>query len=134
MAVDIMEGINRLVERMKLMEEDIEKEAELLKQEYLKASNSMPESQNYFLNGIQAAHIAKSYLMTRRGIEVLGEDVIPIPTFIDSVIQFANYPKRKIEVMVSLAKHLEKINELVFDTMDEPTASHSNQDTTKPTP
>lgn len=126
MAVDIMEGINRLVERMKLMEDDIEKEAELLKQEYLKASNSMPESQNYFLNGIQAAHIAKSYLMTRRGIEVLGEDVIPIPTFIDSVIQFANYPKRKIEVMVSLAKHLEKINELVFDTMDEPTASHSN--------
>jgi hypothetical protein len=126
MAVDIMEGINRLVERMKLMEDDIEKEAELLKQEYLKASNSMPESQNYFLNGIQAAHIAKSYLMTRRGIEVLGEDVIPIPTFIDSVIQFANYPKRKIEVMVSLAKHLEKINELVFDTMDEPTTSHSN--------
>jgi hypothetical protein len=126
MAVDIMEGINRLVERMKLMEEDIEKEAELLKQEYLKASNSMPESQNYFLNGIQAAHIAKSYLMTKRGIEVLGEDVIPIPTFIDSVIQFENYPKRKIEVMVSLAKHLEKINELVFDTRDEPTASHAN--------
>jgi hypothetical protein len=126
MAVDIMEGINRLVERMKLMEDDIEKEAELLKQEYLKASNSMPESQNYFLNGIQAAHIAKSYLMTRRGIEVLGEDVIPIPTFIDSVIQFANYPKRKIEVMVSLAKHLEKINELVFDTKDRSTASHAN--------
>lgn len=126
MAVDIMEGINRLVEMMKLMEEDIEKEAELLKQEYLKASNSMPESQNYFLNGIQAAHIAKSYLMTRRGIEVLGEDVIPIPTFIDSVIQFANYPKRKIEVMVFLAKHLEKINELVFDTRDDPTGSHAN--------
>jgi hypothetical protein len=126
MAVDIMEGINRLVERMKLMEEDIEKEAELLKQEYLKASNSMPESQNYFLNGILAAHIAKSYLMTRRGIEVLGEEVIPIPTFIDSVIQFANYPKRKIEVMVFLAKHLEKINELVFDTRDDPTGSHAN--------
>jgi hypothetical protein len=121
MTVDIMEGINRLVERMKLMEEDIEKETESLKQEYIKASNSMPGSQNYFLNGIQAAHVAKSYLMTRRGIEVLGEDVIPIPTFIDSVIQFANYPKRKIEVMVFLAKHLEKINELVFDTRDDPT-------------
>jgi hypothetical protein len=64
--------------------------------------------------------------MTRRGIEVLGEDVIPIPIFIDSVIQFANYPKRKIEVMVSLAKHLEKINELVFNTRDEPTSSHAN--------
>lgn len=120
MTVDIMEGINRLVERMKSMEEDIEKETESLKQEYVKASNSMPESQNYFLNGIQAAHIAKSYLMTSRGIEVLGEDVIPIPTFIDSVIQFANYPKKKIEVMVSLAKHLEKINELVFNTRDDP--------------
>jgi hypothetical protein len=121
MAVDFMEGINHLVERMKLIEEDIEKETELLKQEYIKASNSMAESQNYFLNGIQAAHIAKSYLITRRGIEVLGEEVIPIPTFIDNVIQFANYPKRKIEVLVTLAKHLEKINELVFDTRDNST-------------
>ena len=125
MAVNIMEGISRLVEKMKLIEEDIEKEAQILKQEYVKASTSMPESQNYFLNGIQAAHIAKSYLMTRRGIEVLGEDIIPIPTFIDSVIQFANYPKRKIEVMVSLAKHLEKINELAFATADESSAANS---------
>jgi hypothetical protein len=120
MAVNIMEGISRLVEKMKLIEEDIEKEAQILKQEYVKASTSMPESQNYFLNGIQAAHIAKSYLMTRRGIEVLGEDIIPIPTFIDAVIQFANYPKRKIEVMLSLANHLEKINELVYGGSDDP--------------
>lgn len=125
MTVDIMEGISRLVEKMKLIEEDIEKEAQLLKQEYIKASNSMPKSQNYFLNGIQAAHIAKSYLMTRRGIEVLGEDIIPIPTFIDSVIQFANYPKRKIEVMVSLANHLEKINELAFATPDDSSRANS---------
>lgn len=126
MTVDIMEGINRLVEKMKLIEEDIEREAQLLKQEYVRASNSMPRSQNYFLNGIQAAHIAKSYLMTRRGIEVLGEDVIPIPTFIDSVIQFANYPKRKIEVMVSLAKHLEKINDLASGSTDEPSPATSS--------
>jgi len=125
MTVDFMEGISRLVEKMKLIEEEIEKETQLLKQEYIKASNSMPNSQNYFLNGIQAAHIAKSYLMTRRGIEVLGEDIIPIPTFIDSVIQFANYPKRKIEVMVSLAKHLEKINELAFATTDDSSRANS---------
>jgi hypothetical protein len=125
MTVDFMEGISRLVEKMKLIEEEIEKETQLLKQEYIKASNSMPNSQNYFLNGIQAAHIAKSYLMTRRGIEVLGEDIIPIPAFIDSVIQFANYPKRKIEVMVSLAKHLEKINELAFATTDDSSRANS---------
>jgi len=125
MTVDFMEGISRLVEKMKLIEEEIEKETQLLKQEYIKASNSMPNCQNYFLNGIQAAHIAKSYLMTRRGIEVLGEDIIPIPTFIDSVIQFANYPKRKIEVMVSLAKHLEKINELAFATTDDSSRANS---------
>jgi hypothetical protein len=105
------ERIDLLVARMKVMEEDIDKEIELLKQYYVKAGNLMSESQNYFLNGIQSGPIAKSYLLTRRGIEVIGEEVIPIPSFIDSVIRFANYPKRKIEVLVALAKHLEKIDE-----------------------
>ena len=103
--------IDLLVARMKVMEEDIDKEIELLKQYYVEAGNLMSESQNYFLNGIQSGPIAKSYLLTRRGIEVIGEEVIAIPSFIDSVIRFANYPKRKIEVLVALAKHLEKINE-----------------------
>jgi hypothetical protein len=103
--------IDLLVARMKVMEEDIDKEIELLKQYYVEAANLMSESQNYFLNGIQSGPIAKSYLLTRRGIEVIGEEVIPIPSFIDSVIRFANYPKRKIEVLVALAKHLEKIDE-----------------------
>ena len=102
--------IDLLVARMKVMEEDIDKEIELLKH-YVEAANLMSESQNYFLNGIQSGPIAKSYLLTRRGIEVIGEEVIPIPPFIDSVIRFANYPKRKIEVLVALAKHLEKIDE-----------------------
>ena len=103
--------IDLLVARMKVMEEDIDKEIELLKQYYVEAANLMSESQNYFLNGIQSGPIAKSYLLTRRGIEVIGEEVIPIHSFIDSVIRFANYPKRKIEVLVALAKHLEKIDE-----------------------
>jgi hypothetical protein len=105
------ERIDLLVARMKVMEEDIDKEIELLKQYYVEAGNLMSESQNYFLNGIQSGPIAKSYLLTRRGIEVIGEEVISIPSFIDSVIRFANYPKRKIEVLVALAKHLEKIDE-----------------------
>jgi len=108
---DSVERINQLVDRMKLMEEDIEKVTRLLEQEYIEASSSMSESQNYFLIGVQAAHIAKSYLLTRKGIEVLGEEVIPIPTFIESVIRFANYPKRKIEVLATLANHLKKIKE-----------------------
>lgn len=116
MEPDSVERINQLVDRMKLMEDDIEKVTKLLQQEYIEASSSMSESQNYFLNGIQAAHIAKSYLLTRRGIEVLGEEVIPIPTFIENVIRFANYPKRKIEVLATLANHLKKINELNSDT------------------
>ncbi len=105
------ERIDLLVARMKLMEEDIDKEIESLKQYYVEAGNLMSESQNYFLNGIQPGPIAKSYLLTRRGIEVIGEEVIPIPSFIDSVIRFAYYPKRKIEVLMALAKHLEKIDE-----------------------
>jgi len=105
------ERIDLLVARMKVMEEDIDKEIELLKKYYVEAGSLMPESQNYFLNGIQSGPIAKSYLLTRRGIEVIGEEVIPIPSFIDSVIRFANYPKRKIEVLVTLAKHLENIDE-----------------------
>jgi hypothetical protein len=111
MEPDSIERINQLVDRMKLMEEDIEKVTKLLEQEYVEASSSMPESQNYFLNGVQAAHIAKSYLLTRKGIEVLGEEIIPIPNFIENVIRFANYPKRKIEVLATLANHLKKIKE-----------------------
>lgn len=111
MEPDSIERINQLVDRMKLMEEDIEKVTKLLEQEYVEASSSMPESQNYFLNGVQAAHIAKSYLLTRKGVEVLGEEIIPIPNFIENVIRFANYPKRKIEVLATLANHLKKIKE-----------------------
>jgi hypothetical protein len=32
-----------------------------------------------------------------------------IPEFIESVLRFANYPKRKIEVLNDLLAHLEKI-------------------------
>jgi hypothetical protein len=73
----------------------------------------MPEDKNYFLNGVQTGSVVKSYLLTRRGIEVPGEATIPIPEFIDSVLKFANYPKRKIEVLGDLATHLQSIYTLI---------------------
>jgi hypothetical protein len=103
---------------MSVMEEDIDKETEIIKKLYLEASKGMLETQNYFLNGIQAGPVTKSYLLTRRGIEVLGEEVIEIPPFIDNVLKFANYPKKKIEVLVVLAKHLQTINESVDKSDD----------------
>ena len=96
---------------MNEMEEDIDEETESMKELYLEASKEMLESQNYFLNGIQAGPVTKSYLLTGRGIEVLGEEVIEIRSFIDNVLKFANYPKKKIEVLVVLAKHLQSIKE-----------------------
>lgn len=48
------------------------------------------------LNGVQASPIAKSYLLTKKGIEVVGEEAIPISTFIDEVLNFATYPKKRL--------------------------------------
>lgn len=36
-----------------------------------------------------------------------------MPEFIDSVLRFANYPKRKIEVLTDLEDHLNKIYTLI---------------------
>jgi len=36
-----------------------------------------------------------------------------IPEFIDSVLRFANYPKRKIEVLGDLSAHLKKIYAII---------------------
>src|SRR4029079_9715580 len=98
---------NELVKRMSLLEDNIALETQYIKEIYAKASKSMSESQPYSLHGIEAAPVAKSYLLTKRGIEVVGEEAIPISTFIDEVLNFANYPKKKIEVLMVLAKHLE---------------------------
>jgi hypothetical protein len=57
--------------------------------------------------------VVKSYLLTRRGIDVPGEGTTPVPEFIDSVLRFANYPKRKIEVLTDLEDHLNKIYTLI---------------------
>jgi len=107
MVIECVKRVNELVKRMNVLENSIAVETEYIKEVYAKASKSMSESQHYFLNGVQATPVAKSYLLTKKGIEVVGEEAIPISTFIDEVLNFANYPKKKIEVLLVLAKHLE---------------------------
>jgi hypothetical protein len=110
---DLLRHISELNDNVKVIEEQITDQTEILKGLFIKSSSAMKESQSYLLTGIQAAPISKAYLVTFRGIEVLGEEIIPIPLFIDSVIRFANYPKRKIEVLKELAAHLKKINDMI---------------------
>ena len=107
MVIECVKRVNELVKRMNVLEDNIAVETEYIKEVYAKASKSMSESQHYFLNGVQATPVAKSYLLTKKGIEVVGEEAIPISTFIDEVLNFANYPKKKIDVLMVLAKHLE---------------------------
>ncbi len=109
--------INDLIDSMSLLEQKITNETKIIKEHYRKASLDMKETQNYFLNGIQDGQPAKSYLLTCKGIEVLGEEVISIDMFIDNVLRFANYPKRKIEVMKDLAMHLQKISQMISESM-----------------
>ena len=107
MVIECVKRVNELVKRMNVLEDSIAVETKYIKEVYAKASKSMSESQHYFLNGVQATPVAKSYLLTKKGIEVVGEEAIPISTFIDEVLNFANYPKKKIDVLMVLAKHLE---------------------------
>lgn len=110
---DVLNQISELNDKMKIIEEEIKVQTEILKELFSKFSLSMKESQNYLLTGIQTAPVSKSYLVTFRGIEVLGEETIPIPTFIDNVIRFANYPKRRIEVLKELAIHLDGLRSMI---------------------
>lgn len=110
---DVLNQISELNDKMKIIEEEIKVQTEILKELFSKFSLSMKESQNYLLTGIQTAPVSKSYLVTFRGIEVLGEETIPIPTFIDNVMRFANYPKRRIEVLKELAIHLDGLRSMI---------------------
>ena len=107
MVIECVKRVNELVKRMSVLENSMAVETEYIKEVYSKASKSMSASQHYFLNGVQASPVAKSYLLTKKGIEVVGEEAIPISNFIDEVLNFANYPKKKIDVLMVLAKHLE---------------------------
>jgi hypothetical protein len=109
----LADRIRHLVEAMNRLELQITGEAEVLKDHYVKAAAAMPEDKNYFLSGMQTGSVVKSYLLTRKGIEVHGEGTVPIPEFIDNVLKFANHPKRKIEVLSDLVTHLQNIYALI---------------------
>lgn len=111
---DVVQDITELVNKISIIEQEITEKTKILSDFFTKASSSMTEKQNYLLTGIQFCAVTKPYLLTFRGIEVVGEEeVIPISTFIDNVIRFANYPDKKIGVLRELAAHLEKINQIV---------------------
>ena len=113
--------INDLINSMRILEKKITNETKIIKEHYRKASSAMKETQNYFLNGIQDGQPAKSYLLTCKGIEVLGEEVTSIDIFIDNVIHFANEPSKQIQVLKELAMHLQKVNEMLDQTLIETT-------------
>ena len=112
--------INDLIDSMSLLEQKITNEAEIIKGHYRKASSAMKETQNYFLNGIQDGQPVKSYLLTCKGIEVLGEEIISIDMFINNVLRFANEPSKQIQVLKELAMHLQKVNEMLDQPLIEP--------------
>ena len=109
--------INDLIDSMSLLEKKITNETKIIKEHYRKASSAMKETQNYFLNGIQDGQPAKPYLLTCKGIEVLGEEVTSIDMFIDNVLHFANEPSKQIQVLKELAMHLRKVNEMLDQTL-----------------
>ncbi len=106
----ITERIQLLVEALNNLESEITVTTDAMKEYYVRASNNMPEGKSYFLNGVQTGPVVKSYLLTRQGVEVPGEEIMQIPEFIENVLRFANYPKRKIEVLSDLLAHLESID------------------------
>jgi hypothetical protein len=113
MVEEITEKVRRLVDALNKLELEITIVTDTMKDYYVRASHAMPEDKSYFLNGVQTGSVIKSYLLTRRGIEVPGEETIQIPDFIECVLRFANYPKRKIEVLSDLLAHLDAIHLMI---------------------
>ncbi len=110
MLEDVTEKINLLVDSLNKLDLEITIATDVIKDYYVRASHDMPDGKSYFLNGVQTGPVVKSYLLTRQGIEVPGEEMMQIPEFIESALRFANYPKRKIEVLSDLLVHLQKIH------------------------
>jgi hypothetical protein len=113
MVEEITEKISLLVDALNKLELEIAIATDVMKEYYVRASHAMPDGRSYFLNGVQTGPVIKSYLLTSHGIEVPGEEKMQIPEFIDSVLRFANYPKRKIEVLSDLLAHLESIHLMI---------------------
>jgi hypothetical protein len=94
------------------MNQKISKISEEIKIQFSLLSSRMSVNQNYLLSGIQRSPNPKNYIVTSKGIEVVGEqEITPVSVFLDAVIQFANDPNRKIIVLKELVQHLQKMNE-----------------------
>jgi len=110
---ELLGCINELTNKINQIENDIQNATGIVIKEYRITSEKMDENQSYFLSGIQYGIPGKSYLLTSKGIEVLGEETLEIGEFINQVINYANNPSRKIEVLKDLATHLQKFLESV---------------------
>jgi hypothetical protein len=113
MSEEITKKINMLVDALSKLELEIAIAADVMKEHYVMACQAMPDDKSYFLSGVQTGPVIKSYLLTRQGIEVPGEGIMQIPEFIETVLRFANYPKRKIEVLSDLLSHLQNIHLMI---------------------
>ena len=113
---DCIQRVSQLLSKMNFLEGDIAEEFETLKEKYLRASSLMSDTQNYLLAGIQANPTSKSYLLTNKGIEVVGEEPTSLTVFLDNVFRYANWPKRRIEVLMELAIHLQKIFQMINES------------------
>jgi hypothetical protein len=110
----ILQKISELDNTINALNQKISEVTEILKEQYLRASLTMKENQNYLLSGIQKSPNTKNYIVTTKGVEVVGEEEItPISAFLDNVIQFANEPNRRIGVIKELVKHLQKMSEMI---------------------
>ena len=118
MISDLFDCINSLNLKIDEIEKEIQIQVEKIITEYKKYSTRLRENETYFLSGIQYGVPLKSYLITAKGVEVLGEEVIDISEFIKEVINFANNPKRKIEVLKDLVTHLQKFQEITTTKKD----------------
>jgi hypothetical protein len=109
----IFQQINELDAMIEVINQRILELTEKVKERYLVSSSTMAVNQNYLLSGIQRSPNPKNYIITTKGIEVVGEqEITPVSVFLDGVIQFATEPNRKIEVLKELIKHLQKMNDM----------------------
>lgn len=116
MISELLECINELTKKINQIENDIQNATAIVIKEYRITTEKIDENQSYFLSGIQYGIPGKSYLLTSKGIEVLGEETIEIGEFINQVINYANNPTRKIEVLKDLVTHLQKFLESINNT------------------
>ena len=74
---DVLQQISEFDEMIEIINQRISIITEKVKDQYLLTSSTMSSSQNYLLSGIQKSPSPKNYIITNRGIEVVGEQELP---------------------------------------------------------